>query len=131
MLSMIFFLLLFLNKERMNWSKYEINLVYFSRLHAIHQKFLQRVRETIEWREKIKEWLLMWESVKIKIEEWKITEIWILLYCCYASSLVLLLIFVLRDLIYLVCILGCGASNKSCLMFLEKGSSMSTIWCFL
>lgn len=38
----------------MNWSKYEINLVYFSRLLAIHQEWVfKRMEKQLDGEEKI------------------------------------------------------------------------------
>lgn len=60
------------NKEKenkMNWSKYEINLVYFSRLLAIHQEWVfEENGKMIGWRvEKIEESLTKWNWGKLKL----------------------------------------------------------------
>lgn len=60
----------------MNWSKYEINLVYFSRLLAIHQEWVFKENgKMIGCGKKLKNhWQSEIENIKIEWE-WKIAQI--------------------------------------------------------
>lgn len=66
----------------MNWSKYEINLVYFSRLLAIHQEWVfKRMEKQLDGEKKYWRIIDKVKLRKIKIEKkknqwgWKIAQI--------------------------------------------------------